>query len=886
MTLLDLTRQDWSAFLDEGAAWQQDDISALERLPEREPAGGWATLERGRPISIPASTYDLEPDYHGVSWWSTEVDLAAGPAILHFLGARLLAEVYLDRRRIHADLEGMTPFSLRIPAEFGRGRHRLDLRVTDPGGGSSWMDWEPIAWGPHRLPASHGFGGPWLPVRLEQPGPVRVAGLWARAGSDLRTALVDFDLEAQGPRRLRVELVGREGGAGETELACAPGHVSLSVPLTRVAAYGPGHPNLHAVRVMDGDALLAESSFGLRVLDFDGSVLRLNGEPFRLATSISWGWYRRGPVPSEGDCRREAQSVRAFGMNALSAHRHLSTLELQDALEEQGLLLYQEPGGLASTIVESLDDRQRAQVEELSMTRLRRLARRDRGRACLAWWNLANEVMGPYLERHDEYFTAAARALREEDGSRLVTVTSGWGPSAMWRPFDAERRSAWDWHRVFAWPSAWHDLAEAEVARYLPETAGLAIDGESACFGGLGRVTEIRDSFAGLPPAGGNRAWAGWVQRLEEGLRRADPEGRLGGVDGLAGGTAAVQAHAVARLVEAHRRLPGLHGLAINGWHQHHRVGTSGIVAPDRSPVVDTEPIRRANGARGLAFARLARTLRRGGELRLDVELLGGPGEPPRAVEAELEVLLGGRSVWSGRSPASPVLAQPGLYLVRAADGDLLVEDLALAVDPGPPPAGDIAVYEDEPLLEAWLSARGVRAVPWRIGDGLPVLSCGLPLDPIPPARRPVRMATIHRPFGAGARPLGFVHRGVSSFEPRAGDDPAWMDVQGAWVGGWALSGSDRLAGLGPPGVWGAERADLYPRLANRQAPGSWLSAAVSFPQATQFEIGLPAVGATTWLWREGGTEFLTTVLPVVERRDHPLGEALLMDFARWLAGG
>jgi hypothetical protein len=142
-------------------------------------------------------------------------------------------------------------------------------------------------------------------------------------------------------------------------------------------------------------------------------------------------------------------------------------------------------------------------------------------------------------------------------------------------------------------------------------------------------------------------------------------------------------------------------------------------------------------------------------------------------------------------------------------------------------------------------------------------------------------VATIQRSFSTGGAPRVFVIGGVSQLEsPQAG----WFGVHGAWIGGWGFSASRDLPGLGPPGVWGAERAELYPRTANRQAPGRWLSAAISFPDATGRENGLPAVGATTWRHEHAGRELVTTVLPLLEQRDHPLGEAVLMDLVRWLA--
>jgi hypothetical protein len=47
----------------------------------------------------------------------------------------------------------------------------------------------------------------------------------------------------------------------------------------------------------------------------------------------------------------------------------------------------------------------------------------------------------------------------------------------------------------------------------------------------------------------------------------------------------------------------------------------------------------------------------------------------------------------------------------------------------------------------------------------------------------------------------------------------------------------------------------------------------------------MPRLAATTWLSeRTPGREILYTCMPLTERRDHPLGRAVLLDLVRWLA--
>ena len=60
---------------------------------------------------------------------------------------------------------------------------------------------------------------------------------------------------------------------------------------------------------------------------------------------------------------------------------------------------------------------------------------------------------------------------------------------------------------------------------------------------------------------------------------------------------------------------------------------------------------------------------------------------------------------------------------------------------------------------------------------------------------------------------------------------------------------------------------------------------AVVVSHNTVFDVRMPRLAATTWIdERAPGREMLYTYMPLVERRDHPLGRAVLLDLVRWLA--
>lgn len=869
---------EWSVFLDEAATWADINPLLLDMLPIAQPSGGWDALQGGAEIVVPASTVDVAPGYRGVSWWSTEVE-ADGKSglVITFGGVRLLAEVFWDRTRIAVDLEGLTPFEARVPASAAAaGSHRLDLKVTNPGGSDTWDDIRPVEWGLHQFPASHDFGGPWQPVEVEYVTGPRIRDMWIRPSRDLRTALVDVSLESVAPVTARILIAGPAGElVAESDWPLIPGHNHVELVIDSPMLFGPGKPNLYRCGIDLGQGVCKVRDFGFRLLDVVDGRLTLNGESFRMATAISWGYYRRGPVPSEGDVEREAESVLEFGNNTLTAHRRPSTPELQRALERRGILLYQEPGSVGGPLFASCRPDQRENVMRFAAKRLRRLARRDRSSACLVWWNLANEWTAADMAGWPEYVDSALGILRGEDDSRLVTFTSGWGETPMMRPFSSKRDTSWDYHRVYMWPNVWHDAVKVALTASGPPKPMLNIDGESTCFASLGRVRKIVESFESESLKGSAKErWAQWLEVLERGLAEIDPYNLLGGVDGFCEQTGNIQSHAFARLIEAHRRDPSMDGLAINGWHQHHILGTSGIVAPDRSPGIDPAPISRANSPRTLAFSDLARVMECGRTYELGVEVLAGSGRTEQ--NPDIEVFFGDSKL-PAVSPLTVTPSRPGLLPVRAEQGEAIVEDLVLVVEKRRPPDTEIALYDPYSELTGWLSANGVRFREAAANDQGPMLSAirGGPEG------------------GAGSRHVVFERNRPHGYMPVdlgsavAGDLPSAPDVplRGGWIGSWAFSVSQILPSLGPPGVWGAERYSIIPARGIPRIRGTWIAGVCSFPDATIFDLNLPAFGASAWIDGVDGVEVLTSTLPLIERREDPLGAAVLMDLLSWLTG-
>lgn len=75
-------------------------------------------------------------------------------------GARLRAEVYLNRKLVGYSIMSELPFECDLTAAMRPGRaNELAIRITNPGGRLDWRDSAQFDWGGVLLFSSHGFGG-------------------------------------------------------------------------------------------------------------------------------------------------------------------------------------------------------------------------------------------------------------------------------------------------------------------------------------------------------------------------------------------------------------------------------------------------------------------------------------------------------------------------------------------------------------------------------------------------------------------------------------------------------------------------------------------------------------------------------------------------------
>ena len=179
-------------FLPEDISWQNDVLCGKSKpLPVNEPTGGWQLLDHlsGINVTLPTTVEQhhwakfgqrpYTPDeyryaaddpipqngaYLGVSWWGRQIHIPAdwkGKRIfLHIRGARLRAEVFLNKKLVGYSIMEELPFECDLThAVDPGGFNLLAIRLTNPFGRYDWVDGLNAQWGAVKLYRSHGFAG-------------------------------------------------------------------------------------------------------------------------------------------------------------------------------------------------------------------------------------------------------------------------------------------------------------------------------------------------------------------------------------------------------------------------------------------------------------------------------------------------------------------------------------------------------------------------------------------------------------------------------------------------------------------------------------------------------------------------------------------------------
>ncbi|APE26889.1 glycoside hydrolase family 2 protein [Aurantiacibacter gangjinensis] len=366
-------------------------------------------------MTVPGDWNTAEPELHyydgPVYFYRT---LETGPQqglrqILYFEAVNYAATIWLNGVEIARHEGGFTPFQVDITdilQRTGSGVHDLVVRAdsrhgpeTVPGLDFDWKNW----------------GGITRSVWLVEVPANYIRDVYARLDGD--ELLVDIALDGQsaGNASLDVSLSGSNGThAAQTD---AEGRATVRIAIAGLTRWSPDAPQLYDLTVeTQSDRLI--DAIGLRTIETRGREVLLNGEPIFLR-GISMHEEAFGPEATREVSQAEARALLAeaqsLGCNFVRLAHYPHADHVARLADEMGIMLWAEIPVYWEEI--AYDSPRTLALARQMMTEL---VMRDRSRASVVMWSVANET--PQSEERTRFLETVIADVRSLDPSRLITA--------------------------------------------------------------------------------------------------------------------------------------------------------------------------------------------------------------------------------------------------------------------------------------------------------------------------------------------------------------------------------------------------------------------------------------------------------------------------------
>jgi beta-glucuronidase len=404
---------DWTYIVDQ---LQIGDASPLLRggVGEDEVAKSGELLEYAfdpaRTLRVPGDWNSQDPGlfwYRGVVWYRTEFDYQlpeAKRAYLYFGGGNFAKDVYLNGKLIARHRGGFTPFNSEVTEYLEPGLNRLVVKVnslsepTDvPTEYNDWLN----------------YGGLTREVLLvEVPRTfVREYSVQLSPERDAIEGWVQLDGPDAGQgATLRIEELGIEEALDTGD----DGRATFRVP-ARPGLWAPGSPTRYAVSIESGEDRVGEP-IGFRSIETRGEDILLNGEPvvLRGISTHEESVLHPGRAYGPEDAAAIIGLVEELNGNFLRLAHYPHNEHMVRAADEAGVLLWVEMPVYHNIRFSNEDTLAQAKRQYSEMIT------RDRNRAAVILWSLANETPG--TPARNRFLDALATHVRAEDDTRLITA--------------------------------------------------------------------------------------------------------------------------------------------------------------------------------------------------------------------------------------------------------------------------------------------------------------------------------------------------------------------------------------------------------------------------------------------------------------------------------
>ncbi len=347
--------------------------------------------------------------YEGTVWYRKVFDYPLRPGarlFVHFGAANYDAHVYLNGTRLGSHEGGFTPFNFEITGQMSAQGNSLVVKVDNrrrrdavPTVNTDWWNYGGLTRDVSLIELPATFVLDYV-LQLAEGTTNRVAG-W-----------VQLDGLAAAGRDVTVRI---PGASVETTVSTdAAGRAALDVAAD-LSLWSPSNPRLYDVEIAAaGDRV--RDRIGFRTIATRGTDILLNGKPvFLRGVSVhEQAPMREGRANGPEDARTLLGWVKELGGNFVRLAHYPHNESMVRMADSLGLMVWAE-----IPVYWTIQWENEATLAN-ARRQLSEMITRDRNRAAVILWSMANET--PLSESRLAFLQSLARRARELDPTRLLTA--------------------------------------------------------------------------------------------------------------------------------------------------------------------------------------------------------------------------------------------------------------------------------------------------------------------------------------------------------------------------------------------------------------------------------------------------------------------------------
>ena len=366
---------------------------------------------KSAPLKVPGdwnSQRDSLFFYEGTVWYEKDFQYQRKPrtrTFLHVGAANYVAQVFVNGKKACEHEGGFTPFDCEVTTLVKDGDNFVVIHVNDqrtrdgvPTLNTDWWNYGGLTRDVSLIETPESFVDDYS-LQLQRTDASTIAG-W---------------VHVVGARAAAVTIKIPELNVTRNATTDAQGKATFSFKATNLQPWSPGSPKLYAVEIGVGDDYLKDS-IGFRTVEVQGDNILLNGKPvFLRGVSIhAEAPYRSGRAWSEQDAETLLGWARELGVNFVRLAHYPHDERMTRLADRMGIMVWSEvpvywmiEWGNPATLANAT-------------SQLHEMIRRDRNKASVVLWSVANET--PNTPVRLAFLKSLIATARAEDSSRLLTA--------------------------------------------------------------------------------------------------------------------------------------------------------------------------------------------------------------------------------------------------------------------------------------------------------------------------------------------------------------------------------------------------------------------------------------------------------------------------------